>query len=119
MTKLPIEHFLFGLDEQGNYFFIKTPKVTTIITDENLQILRTNAESTEEPLWLETEQLVVIQDIDLISNGGRIGMWNHTLLIPIQEYLRATNPYKLYSKHFLKKGDVPQHLEPIEIEATQ
>ena len=115
---MTIEHFLFGLDEEGNYFFLKTKGVNTVLTDHNLQILRTNKESSEEPLWLETEQLIAIQDIDEINNGGRIGMWNHTMLIPVQEYIRANNPYKLYSKYFLKKGEVPAALKPIEIEES-
>ena len=91
--------------------------MNTILSDENLQILRTNEETSKDPLWLKTEQLVAIQDIDSINNGGRIGMWNHTMLIPIQEYLRANNPYKLYSKFFLKKGEVPSSLEPIEVQS--
>jgi len=114
---LPIEHFLFGLDQQGNYFFYKTDGVNAIITDENLHRLRENKESCEEAYWLPTEQLVAMQYITSITRNGRTGIWNHTQLIPINEYIRDNDPVAKYSRHFIKpNGDIPQHLEPINVE---
>lgn len=115
---MPIESFLFALDKDGNYHYIKSHGVNQLLSDVNLQYLRQKRSNPKEPYWLPTEQVVAIQLIDQVKDDyGRIGVWNHTLLIPIDEYIRLTNPYKLFSKHFLKKGDIPETLKPITLES--
>lgn len=118
---MPIEHFLFALTKEGNYTFIKSHGVNQLISDVNIQYLRQKLQQPKDPYWLPTEQAVAIQLIDEVKDDyGRTGVWNHTLLIPIDEYIRLTNPYALFSKYFFKKdGEVPIRLEPIEVEATQ
>lgn len=110
-----LEQFLFAMDENGIYQFIKSPGVTSLLSDASLQYLRQKQHNNNEPYWLPTEQCVAVQYIDHVKDGdNRDGVWNHTLLIPIDEYIRRTGPYKLFSKHFIRKGSpVPATLEPV------
>ena len=114
---MPIEHFLYALFPDGKLGLIKTSGVNKILTDKSMEFLRKKT-CNGEPYWLPTEQVVAIQHIEQATDkDGREGVWNHTLLIPIGEYIRLTDPCKLFSKYFIPKISVfdksPESLEPI------
>lgn len=112
-----MEQFLYGLYPDAKYHLLTSPCARSILCDANFHILRTRVTNNDEPDWLPTEQVVAIQRITKVNYGnGLNGVRNHTLLIPIAEYIRVTNPFKLFSKYFFKQEDEPPtHLEPITI----
>jgi hypothetical protein len=117
---LNIEHFLFGLDEHGNYFLHKSRGVNNIISDENLHRLRENKPTpNDEIYYIPSEKLIAIQHVKDVVRKQRVGVWNHTLLIPVSEYIRDNDPLTKYSRFFIKEvDDPPSYLEPITIEET-
>lgn len=103
------------MNEEGKYIFLKSDGVTRLLSDANIQWLRQKKENNKEPYWLPTEQVVAIQYITKTVVSDREGIWNHTILIPIDEYIRRTNPYKLFSKYFITENmKAPISLKPIE-----
>jgi hypothetical protein len=61
--------------------------------------------------------VVSLQYITTVTDAtDRHGMWNSTQLIPIDEYIRATNPYTLFHKYFLTSEDhVPIQLPSVRL----
>jgi len=112
---MPVEQFVYGMFPDGKIGVLKSPNVNNVLSDINFQILRANP-NPREALWLETEQLVVVQFVDETSDrDGREWVWNHTFLIPIKEYIRITDPHQLFSKYVVSKDKPPTNLESIEI----
>ncbi len=113
-----VEQFLFALADDGRYYFIKSPGVELILSDSNIQDLRMRKRD-NGPQWLPTEQVVAIQHIEPTSDkSGREGVWNHTILIPIREYIQHSwmNPISSLNRLFLSKsGSLPARLESISL----
>jgi len=107
-----IEHFLYGMVD-GKIVLYKTAGVNKILSDKNFQILRGLAvEDSDQYLWLPTEQLVALPHVEEVSdNNGRAWILNHTLLVPIHDYLKLTAPQKFLSHLFITK---PVNLEQFE-----
>jgi hypothetical protein len=112
-----MEQFLYGLFQDGNYVLMKSPGVTQLLSDVNLQYLRQKQWNNAEPFWLPTEQVIAIQYITRVRDvHGRNGIWNHTLLFPVDEYIRATNPYEQFKTHFItSEQDAPSHLKRVSL----
>lgn len=110
---MPIEQLFCALLPDGEMLFLKTPGVD-VLSDSNIQFLRKPPDDDGGPYWLPKEQMVAVQRIERVQDrDGRHEIWNHTLLIPIQEYIMLTNPHRLLAKHFLSKSEYP----PTELEA--
>lgn len=111
-----MEQFLFGLMRDGNYTFLKSPGLNQLLSDVNIQYLRQKRLNNGEPYWLPTEQVVAIQYIkEVKDDSGRVGVWNSTLLFPIDEYIRETYPYKRFSRFFIKREeDTPLTLKTVD-----
>ena len=114
---MKIHHFLYGMIN-GKIVLYKTDQVNQLLTDKNFQILRgLTPEDSDKYLWLPTEQVVALPHIESVSdNNGRSWVLNHTLLIPIHDYLKLTNPNKLLSHLFITQPIEPAKFEPLTIE---
>jgi hypothetical protein len=112
-----MEQFLYGLFQDGNYVFLKSPGVNQLLRDASIQYLRQRQSNDNTPIWLPTEQVVAIQYITHAKDGtGRNGMWNSTLLFSIDEYIRATQPYVNFHDHFITcEDDVPPQLPSVRL----
>lgn len=112
-----IEQFLYGMF-QGKISLLKTDGVNKILSDKNFQILRNlKMEDSDKYLWLPTEQIVALPRIvNVEDSNGRSWVQNHTILIPIHEYIQQTDPKKIFSKFFLPPlEEIPKNLEPIKV----
>jgi hypothetical protein len=110
-----MEQFLYALFHDERYRLLKSPGVHQLLTDQNYEVLRTRDTASRDPLWLDTERVVAYQDIHPVNYGnGLTGIWNHTLLIPIREYIRLTNPFTAIQRFFFTHEDaVPDALATI------
>jgi len=113
---MKIHHFLYGMIN-GKIVLYKTDQVNQLLTDKNFQILRgLTAEDSDKYLWLPTEQIVALPHIISVNdNNGRSWVLNHTLLIPIHDYLKLTNANKLLSHLFITQPIEPAKFEPLTI----
>jgi hypothetical protein len=93
----------------------KSPHVDTLINPDNFFFL---SKAYKKLYWLETEQVVaLIKTEPTADDAGRQGEWRHVLLIPIMEYLSATNPFNHFSHHFITASDnPPEKLESVTLE---
>ncbi len=98
---MKIEHFFFGMvDEKINMW--KSDGVNNLISDQNLQFLRTlSLEDSDRYFWLPTEQVIALPHIVQVTDkAGRDFIQNHTLLLTIHQYLQLTNPFSLLKPFF-------------------
>lgn len=108
-----MEQFIFAIDRDGKYTFLKSPRVMQLITDGNLENLRQKRVDLS-PYWLSTEQIVAFQHVEQVLAEKRVAFFNHTLLIPILEYLRYPEPYSFFSKLLLtSKDELPASLRSL------
>jgi len=107
-----IEHFYYGM-LNGKIVLFKTPGVNRLVSDRNQAILRSlGAESNGKYHWLRTEQVIAFHYIEEVSDGnGRKWVVNHTLLIPIHDYIRLTNPFEKLDSLFIKGIHNPEEIE--------
>ena len=105
--------FTYGMGEDGKIREEKSAGLSYVLTEKNYEYLKTlSPEVSGKYLWLPTEQLVALPTIKMVSDkDGRTWVHNHTLLIPIHEYLQKSEPFKLYGL----ADEPPETLEPIVI----
>ena len=113
---MKIEHFLYGMIN-GKIVLYKTAGVNSILSDRNFQILRSlSLKDSDKYLWLPTEQVVALPHIESVSDAnGRTWVLNHTLLVPIHDYLKLTDPLKFLSHLFINEPISPQKFEAFTI----
>ena len=104
---MSIEHFFYGLLD-GKIVYLKSNGVNDLISDKNLQRLRTlTIKDSEHYLWLPTEQVIALPHItETADQFGRKCIQNQTLLIPVHEYIQQSKPYQIFAEWFksLKEG---------------
>ena len=110
---LKLEHFWYGLTDGDGYVFKRSPKVLGMLRDFSLRYLQ-GLPAKKNPVysWLPTEQLVAISMVTKAKdNARREGVANHTVLIPIKEYISLTS---ISSDFSFTVPDV-NVLEPLEV----
>lgn len=115
---MKIERFLYGMFN-GKICLLKTDGVNTLLSDKNFQYLRNLTEAdSNKYLWLPTEQIIALPHIITVQDeNGRTFVQNETLLIPIHDYIRLTDPNKFLSQFFNSEWkDIPEKLESLKID---
>ena len=110
---MKLEHFWYGLTDGDGYVFKRSPKVLGMLRDFSLRYLQ-GLPAKKNPVysWLPTEQLVAISMVvKAKDNARREGVANHTVLIPIKEYISLTS---ISSDFSFTVPDV-NVLEPLEV----
>jgi hypothetical protein len=110
---MKFEHFWYGLTDGDGYVFKRSPKVLSILKEKSLEFLQKLPPSNiPKYTWLPTEQTVAISIIETAKDkDGRTGRQNHTLLIPIKQYIALTSIKSNFSFP-LSDSNV---LEPLEV----
>jgi len=114
---MTIERFRYGMFD-GKIVLAKTDGLAAILSDKNFQRLRTlTEEDSGKYLWLPTEQLIALPHITTVEDkDGRTFVQNETLLIPVHDYIRLSNPNRLLASYFTSEWKSnPEKLEPIKI----
>ena len=117
---MKIEHFLYGMID-GKIVLYKTAGVTHILSDKNFQFLRAlTATDSDKYWWLPTEQVVALPHIESVTDeDGRTWVLNHTLLMPIHDYLKLTDPNNFLSHLFITKPINPEKFETFTINVKE
>jgi hypothetical protein len=119
------EHFIYGLHQRRGIQLYKSKGLTKLVNDDNLQFLchvGDNAvEETYFQIWLPGDNpvLAVSKVHPAKDEYGRNGVWNHTIVIDINDYVKLTQPHNLFASHFIKALDDSADystLQPILIE---
>ena len=121
---MPIERYLFALLPEDGYTVRKTMGLNNV-SDSSIEYLRRCPVSDKEYVyWLPDEQMVVVQRVEKnyefpdmpLGEQGRGGVWNSAALIPINDYLRLTNPVEILSQYLVPKSDkAPERLESVTV----
>jgi hypothetical protein len=104
----------------GKVTQMKTEGVNRILSDQNFQLLKnlTVADS-DKYLWLPTEQIIAVPHItEAVDKAGRTFVRNETLLLLIHDFLKLTNPAQIFSHLFEDSDEIPENLEPLEIDES-
>jgi hypothetical protein len=90
---MKLEHFWYGLTDGDGYVFKRSSKVLSILRDSSLRYLQSlPAKKDAVYSWLPTEQLVAISTVTKAKdNARREGVANHTVLVPIKQYISLTS----------------------------
>lgn len=120
MTLLQIrcEQFIYAPFNGVGYKLIGTPHLTHIIGSKSLSYLKRLSDSRQT--YLPHEKLVAITHVTPTrDNAGRQATFNHTILIPLQEYFNL-HPPALFERYFIKHLDKPlSNLEPLKVETHE
>lgn len=119
------EHFIYNLWPDEGYKLLKSLGVTSLISSDTLRDLcligeQVSSETIME-MWWHKEKVVTISFIRPTQDkDNRKGSWNHTIIIPIMDYLKLTQPKTIFAPYFIKElTEPPESLESITIgEAT-
>jgi hypothetical protein len=111
---LKLEHFTYALYNGQGYVLDKTNGVDSLLKRKTLRELCALNESKQQ--WCPTEQVVACTHVEPVEDEfGRAGVWNHTILMTISDYLTYTQPVRLMEPYFLKRQEKPTGLEPLQI----
>lgn len=111
------EHFIYGQFNGLGYRTIKSAHLDQIIGSKSLRHLK-NLKGPNPIQTLLPEQVVAITFLhyDKKDEMGRKTVWNHTIVLSIQDYFKL-NPPSLFEPHFIREMQNPYGtLNPLEVE---
>ena len=119
MIVLQFEHFIYGQFNGVGYRTIKTKHVHEVLTDQSFHELCQLRGSGIQQTLLHRERYVAVTYLGYtLDEWGRRNTWNHTILIPVEDYF-SLHPPTLFDACFIREGDVvPEKLEPLRIDTT-
>jgi hypothetical protein len=113
------EHFIYGLFPNIGYRLIATPRLPHLIcasTFTTLKNLGMHADSkvTFQIYW-EAERVISVSTVRPMTDvHGRKGVWNHTILISLDDYLKLTQPHTILAPFSIAPlNDPPRTLSPL------
>ena len=106
------DHFVYALFDGIGYKLIKTRNVVRILGDRNVSYLAHLGDRLDGDayiqIWWPTEKAVTVSYVSPRHDEyGRKGVWNHTIILPIHDFLRLSQPATMLKAHFLPRLDVP------------
>ena len=114
------EHFIHALLPRSGYKTVMSKGVTQLLSRENLQMLMHIGDHIKK----ETTVRVWLPDVNILSISylrpakdqySRSGVWNHTILLKIQNYFTLADPTPTLKPYFIRdfNNGVPTTLEPL------
>jgi hypothetical protein len=117
---LKCEQFIYAMfDNYGYKPPIVSPNLLHIISQDMLQkLIHVGDKEKHEtiiPLYWEPEKLITISYIKLVEDKfGRQGIWNHTIIIRVKDFIYYAQPTLLIQKYFIRDEEsLPLKLEPL------
>ncbi len=113
------QQFLYGLFNGLGIKLYKSPLVDTLLNRQAVERLCHIGDKLESdaiiPQWWPVQQVISISKIHpVVDELGRKGVWNHTILIRIEDFFYLANPVTFLAQHFLNPTDKP----PSKLEAV-
>lgn len=111
------EHFLYGQFNGVGYRLVKSTHLDDILTEESLHYLCALDGPGVIQTWLPKDQAVAVSYLSYtLDEYARRNMWNHTIVIPILDYMNIHSP-DLFEPFFVRETDEPpQNLKPLRID---
>ena len=115
------EHFLYALFPDVGIKLVKTPNLWRLINSTTMQFLQHLGDHVQDAttvqMWFADLKLVTVSYLKPVTDQhGRKGVWNHTILISIDDYLQISQPSTLLSPHLIRSlAAPPQQLTPIQV----
>ena len=114
--------FIYGQFGKLGYRLLKTMDLQ--ISDESLIDLCRQGGGIKGPVHrvklLKDEGMIAVSYIKPGHDEDRGGVWNHTILVSVEDYLKIKNPIDVFARFFLDKLDVAVNpLKLIEVEECQ
>ena len=104
-----MEQFIYALTPKG-YVLTKSKGVDTALRQTTIRKLCKLKQS--DDLWHPHEECLTLSTVESVTDQfHREGVRNHTLIVPIVDYLAYTQPRKLLEEHVWNGEDVPGVLE--------
>lgn len=120
------EQFVFGyFPDKKAIRLIKTRNLTQQVNEATIIELCRQGGGLETEHWtysyLPTENLIAVTYLKPTKDDhGRNGVWNNTLFIKVLDYLKLSNPIKLFKPYTLHSAEeVPKNLEPINVSTVE
>jgi len=109
------EHFIYGQFNGLGYRTIKSANLHQIISSRSLRHLK-NLNGRSPIQTLLPEQVVAVTFLrNDTDEYGRKTMWNHTILISIQDYFNL-NPADFFERYFIREMQNPYGtLKPLKV----
>jgi len=108
-----MEQFIYALTDNG-YVLSKSGGVDNLLKQSSIRILCGLNKS--ESQWWNAESCITVSTVKTVQdNFKREGVHNHTLVVPVLEYLGYTQPSRLLSTHRWNGEAVPNKLEAIQL----
>lgn len=113
---MQFEHFIHGQLDGVGYRTIKTKNVRQILADKTFNELCQMRGSGVTQTLLHRERYVAVSYLGYtLDEWGRRNTWNHTILIPMEDYFKL-HPPTLFEVFFIRENGVaPESLEPLRI----
>lgn len=101
------EHFIYALFPTG-YKLLRSPGLDKVLSKRNLSYLCHISDRREEEatiqIWFPDEKILSISSIHPVADQyGRHGLWNHTIIISIDDYIQLTQPSNIFKPYFISK----------------
>ena len=112
------EHFVYGQFNGVGYRLIRSTGLDQVLSKESMRYLCNIGGKLKQEariqVWLPQENIVSVSYLKPGKDGyGRRVMWNHTILMPVEEFLKHTST-TLFEPYFIKQlSRAPQELDPI------
>lgn len=119
-----LAHFIHGQFGKDGYRLFKSRDLTQKISEETLiDLSRQGGGLNGEVIrvsYRAKENMIAVSYLRSTNDEiSRSGVWNHTILISVEDYLKLTNASKLFESFFIRELKEPPRnpiLEPIEVE---
>jgi len=111
------EHFIYGQFDGLGYRTIKSQHLDQMISHKSLRHLQ-NLKGPNPIQTLLPEDVVAITFLHSHKKDemGRKTVWNHTIILSIEDYFRL-NPPTMFKSHFIREMQNPHGtLKPLKVE---
>ena len=117
------EHFIYGLFNKSGYKLYKSPLVDKLLNEKSIYQLCHIGDKLEGnaviQLWWPTEHVISVSNIVPMQKDqyNRKGVWNHTILLRIEDYFQLAKPAGLLAPFLLSPfSEAPKTpLKPLEV----
>jgi len=118
-----VEHFIYALFNKSGYKWFKSPFVDKLLNAKSLYQLCHIGDKLEGnaviQLWWPTEHVISVSNIVPMMRDqyNRKGVWNHTVLLKIEDYFQLAKPSNLLANSLLSPmNEAPTgQLKPLEV----
>lgn len=113
---MKLEQFIYGMFKDYGIKLIKSPGLNDLLNGDIIDYLCNLKAGDYSNLW-PNGTITVTRVTKTNDEYGRDGVWNHTVVMRLMDYLAYMQPAKMLSRHFISVLDKPpSQLKQITVE---